>query len=285
VRLVDTRRDAVFQRIIVPIDGSTRSWHAACVGQLVADQCEATFEVVTVVADARQVQDAHDELKTGLEELGEGGDRAIATVLLADFDTDDTVGDVIGRHLESVPGSMLVMSSTGRGRSAAVVGSVVEDVLRSTFGPMIVVGPHVPDSYSFAGDIIVPVDGSEFSETSLPLAAAWGIGFGATPWIVEVLTEPIPAGLDVYESSYAHRLATDLHAQSHHDVEFEVLHGRSASRAIVDFADGNGARLVVMSTHGRTGLQRLAVGSTAADVVHHATCPVVLHRPPRFTLE
>ena len=165
------------------------------------------------------------------------------------------------------------MSSTGRDRTAAVLGSVADDVLRAMLGPIIVVGPHVDQFESFAGDIVVPVDGSDFSETSLPLAASWGIAFGGTPWIVEVLTEPVPAGVDVFESSYPNRLAHDLQAQSHHDVEFDVLHGPSAAKAITDYALHNKASLIVMSTHGRTGLSRLSLGSTAAAVVQGRRLP------------
>ena len=45
----------------------------------------------------------------------------------------------------------------------------------------------------FRGELIVPVDGSDFSETTLALGAAWGIGLEARPWVVEVL-DPIKFG-------------------------------------------------------------------------------------------
>ncbi len=272
----------MFQRIIVPVDGSKRSWCAARVGAVIADACDAEFELVNVVFDARQYDHARSELRSGMFAEEPLAVEPTMTALVGAPSSDDTVGSVIARHVEAVSGAMVVMSSNGRGRSAAVLGSVADDVLQAMFGPIIVVGPEVTDFESFSGDIIVPVDGSEFSETSLPLAAAWGIAFGATPWIIEVLTENLPMPTDALESSYPNRLARDLAAQSHHDVEFEVLHGSSPSKAIVDYATRNKARLIVMSTHGRTGIRRLTLGSTASSVVHGATCPVVLHRPPRF---
>ncbi len=274
----------MFQRIIVPIDGSAQSWTAAKVGALVADACDADLELTTVVFEADQTDVAVAEMRSSLEHLSSLAVEPSLSALTARPATDDTVGSVLARHAEAVNGSMIVMSSTGRDRSAAVLGSVADDVLRELFGPIIVVGPHVTQFESFAGDIVVPVDGSDFSETSLPLAASWGIAFGATPWIVEVLTEPVPADLDVFESSYPNRLAHDLQTQSHHDVEFEVLHGPSAAKAITDYAGHNKASLIMMSTHGRTGMQRLSMGSTAAAVVRSASSPVVLHRPPHFAL-
>lgn len=275
----------MFQRIIVPIDGSPQSWKAAKVGATLAGACDAAMELVSVVFDAGDDERVVGEMRSGLEFLSGITVEPMITALPADRRADETVGGAIARHAESVNGAMIVMSSTGRGRSAAVLGSVADDVLRVMLGPIIVIGPEVEEFETFAGDIVVPVDGSDFSETSLPLAASWGIAFGATPWIVEVLTEPIPSGVDVFESSYPNRLARELQATSHHDVEFDVLHGPSAARSIADYALHNKASLIVMSTHGRTGLSRLNVGSTAAAVVRSSVCPVVLHRPPHFALD
>jgi nucleotide-binding universal stress UspA family protein len=86
----------------------------------------------------------------------------------------------------------------------------------------------------------------------------------------------------VFESAYVGRAAHDMQSLIGHEVEFETLHGERPSRVIVDFADRLGASLVFLTTHGRSGLDRLRLGSVAAEVVRHATCPVVLHRPPHL---
>ena len=126
----------------------------------------------------------------------------------------------------------------------------------------------------------MPVDGSAFSETVLPLAAALGTDLEARPWVVEVL-DPDQARIeDAVESSHAARLARDLTRQTHHDAQFEILHGTHPGRVIAEFAESIDASLIVASTHGRTGLARLAVGSVAMEMVRHAACPVVLRRPP-----
>ena len=273
----------MFQRIIVPVDGSHRSWEAARLGAVIARTCAASLELVHVVFDQRQVEHGRRELRSGLL-----SQRALAVEadLRALVGSDaETVAAVLARHTEATPGAMLVMSSSGRGRTAAVVGSVADEIVREMLGPIIVVGPNVRDLVSFAGDLIVPVDGSAFSETSLPLAAAWGIGLGVTPWIVEVLDRAGVPGSDVIESSYPKRLAAELGERSGHETEFDVLHGAEPGRAIAQYADRHDAGLVLMSTHGQTGLRRLTIGSTAAAVVRAAPCPVVLHRPPRFDLD
>lgn len=274
----------MFQHIIVPVDGSERSWLAAQVGAVIAEGCVADVELVHVMADESHGDRMRSELARERDAHAPFAVEPAIVTLVPRPTSDGSAGGTIADYAESVEGSMVVMSSTGRGRSAAVLGSVADDVLRAMFGPIIVVGPQVTEVGSFTGDIVVPVDGSDFSETILPMAAAWGIALGATPWIVEVLNEPIAASADVFESSYPHRLANEVRAQSHHDVEFEVLHGPSAGAAIADFAEMRGARMIMMSTHGRTGLERLVAGSTASSVVHTAKVPVALYRPPVFAL-
>ncbi|MFD1730128.1 universal stress protein [Deinococcus malanensis] len=54
--------------------------------------------------------------------------------------------------------------------------------------------------------------------------------------------------------------------------------GRSIPRAILDVAREEGAHLLVMSTHGRSGLGRALMGSVAEAVAHHSPIPVMLVR-------
>ena len=56
--------------------------------------------------------------------------------------------------------------------------------------------------------------------------------------------------------------------------EHRLLSGAPA-KAIVDLADAEGVEMIVLATHGRTGLTRLLMGSVAEAVVRKANCPVV----------
>jgi nucleotide-binding universal stress UspA family protein len=60
---------------------------------------------------------------------------------------------------------------------------------------------------------------------------------------------------------------------------WDVLHQRDAAAALTTFASGLPASLVAMTTHGRTGLRRVTLGSVAARVVHDVTSPVLILRP------
>lgn len=63
------------------------------------------------------------------------------------------------------------------------------------------------------------------------------------------------------------------------EVEEVIAHGEAASE-IVRVARERGADLIVISSHGRTGLGRIIFGSTAESVVRYAHCPVLVVKPP-----
>jgi nucleotide-binding universal stress UspA family protein len=63
------------------------------------------------------------------------------------------------------------------------------------------------------------------------------------------------------------------------DVEDVVAHGEAAAE-IVRVAAERGCGMIVISSHGRTGLGRILFGSTAESVVRHAHCPVLVVKPP-----
>lgn len=268
----------MFQRLIVPVDGSAASWDAVPIAARFADLVDGDVEVVTVVDPGSDLDAACDELEAGVAGRETSG---VVTSVRA-FEGDDPAAP-LAEYLESHDGAMVMMSSHGHGRSAAVLGSTTDALLRATFGPIIVLGPDVDPSVSrLDGAYVVPVDGSDLSERTLPVAEAWAIEFGAVPWIVEVIDPGVRVGGsgDVMESAYPARLATDLRRRSGHDVEFEVLHGEHPAREIVDFAVTRNASLIFATTHGRSGLSRLRLGSVSAEIVRHARCPVVVSRPP-----
>lgn len=63
-------------------------------------------------------------------------------------------------------------------------------------------------------------------------------------------------------------------------VEVAVVCSESPARGVVDYAKQHGVDLIALSTHGRTGFRRLALGSVAEDVLRMSTVPVLsFHRP------
>jgi len=265
------------QHIIVPVDGSDASWRAADTAIALARRCDASVEVTEVVFDQPDAAEAISRLAERLSERDTAGLSVATRVEIA----PESVAQTVAALVEEQPDATVVMASHGRGRSAALLGSVTEELLQRIFGPILVVGPRAT-SPDFTGPIVATVDGSDASESVLPLAAAWGIELGVEPWIVEVTDPDVVVSPDLNESAYPARLARKLGQESGHTVQFDVLHGRHVHDEVASFADTLGASMVVASTHGRTGMSRFVIGSTAAAFVRHAPCPVLLVRPPHL---
>ena len=83
--------------------------------------------------------------------------------------------------------------------------------------------------------------------------------------------------LSTRESGYVRSLAGRLADKYNISTGFEVLHIKDPARAVLDFTGHDG--IVVMSTHGRSGLSRLFAGSVAHEVVAGSHRPVVVCRP------
>jgi nucleotide-binding universal stress UspA family protein len=132
--------------------------------------------------------------------------------------------------------------------------------------------------------ILVPLDGSPLAERALPYAETLARSHGAQLVLVRAVEAHVLPGRDhpdaqravVSEAdAYLTRWAKRLTAMSGLDVETAVYYG-TAERGIVEEVTLRGADLVVMSTHGRSGLGRFIMGSVADHVLRHAPVPVML---------
>ncbi|MFT6391148.1 MAG: nucleotide-binding universal stress UspA family protein [Ilumatobacter sp.] len=265
------------QHLVVPIDGSTTASTGAAVAVALARKTAATVHLVEVAFSCRDIGPAQARLAECAQSLN-----AVDVEIQTDVRlSGDLVVNGIDEVLEEYPGALVVMSSHGRGRSSALIGSVADDILQSTFGPLLLVGPNAQVG-DFSGPVVAPVDGSTPSEAALPLAAAWAIELGVSPWIVNVMSPSsvLPPSADVADSVYPARLAHDLTQACQHRVEFEELHGKHPAVTVAGFAADLDASLIVTASHRRSGWSRLAMGSVASGFVRHAACPILMIRPP-----
>ena len=141
--------------------------------------------------------------------------------------------------------------------------------------------------------LLVPVDGSEASMLGLAEAIKIAKSDGSKLHLVHVVDELIPLGTDLpgrYIDQFLEALRARgkeilgkservvfEHALRCEGVMLETIGGRAAD-AIVEHAKQCKADLIVMGTHGRRGLRRLALGSDAELVVRSAPVPVLLVR-------
>ena len=67
------------------------------------------------------------------------------------------------------------------------------------------------------------------------------------------------------------------------DVSAHIVHSSSSVDGILSFADKNNIDLIVMGSHGRSGIKKLVLGSVASGVVTKSNCPVLIVKPPKKT--
>jgi nucleotide-binding universal stress UspA family protein len=147
--------------------------------------------------------------------------------------------------------------------------------------------------------ILLPLDGSEFAERVIPLVEPLAEKLGSALVLLQVTTalevlmaeitpgvagtpgvvvDPQPI-LDAEQSAAAEYLGrwTERLRGKGYTVEAEHPAGH-APTVIIERARALGADLIAMSTHGRSGLRRMFLGSVADAVLRHAQCPVLLVR-------
>ena len=135
--------------------------------------------------------------------------------------------------------------------------------------------------------ILHPTDFSKQSEFAFQLACSLARDYGAELFVAHVVTPPVvvygEGVLPVEPQAYQAELREKLNRLHAEDPEVRVLHrlveGQPVDE-ILHLAKEIDCDLIVMGTHGRTGLGRVLMGSVAEKIVRSAPCPVVTVREP-----
>ncbi len=142
--------------------------------------------------------------------------------------------------------------------------------------------------------ILVPLDGSPLAETALPYALQIVEDGGEitllrvideTPAIIEdsplflntsdnIIEQQQKEDLLKHAKDYLARVVAHLD-QTNLKIEMVALHGKPADE-IIDIAKNSRIDVIVMSTHGRTGLSRWVIGSVTQKVITATKCPVFI---------
>ena len=214
-------------------------------------------------------------------------------------DTVVALGDPVGEILRAEESATLVVMAT-HGRGAVqrwIIGSVADKVMRLGTRPVLLV--RAPEQAKTIREVkikrlLVPLDGSPLAEEALPEALKLAQATGASvslvrvqPWLSAMLyadgensgyaSDVAAWETDVEEAAqqYLAEVKQRLPAAIH--PEAVVLRG-DASLMLDEYAKQHDIDLVVMSTHGRSGLRRAVLGSVAERLVR-AGLPAILVRP------
>ena len=192
---------------------------------------------------------------------------------------------------------LIVMSSHGRtGSSRWVYGSVAEKVMHHAPCATAIIRAHVEVSMFQSRNILVPLDGSELAERALEPALALASAVNSNVMLLRVVTgrEPIPESLAPDGGQFQQALG-EVESREHDEAEaylqrvFSVRENQhlffdvqntsgDVADAIITYADTHGVDLIVMSSHGRSGLGRWLHGSVAEKVLRGANCATLIVR-------
>jgi nucleotide-binding universal stress UspA family protein len=258
--------------LVVPLDGSDLAARAVGVADALAERIKAGVVLLTVTDDEHRA-----ELASYLDvTAGFATHVGVETEVVVADDPAEAISDA----LVTSAGRLACMTTHGRGRVRwAVAGSVAEAVIRDSRRPLLLVGPHGRSPWSEPlGHVVACVDGSAASPGVVAAACEWAGALGT-----ELTLAAVGHPLDPDAKSHS----DDLFGE-HEDVvrdagvPFHTRYVRSSYPvgALLDVAGEPPAALMVMGTHGRTGLARVALGSVTMGVVNLSTCPVLVTPAP-----
>lgn len=283
--------------LLIPLDGSALAERALPYAVHLADAMSARVLLLHAASDLHMVTHLQEELDVSVrldrlvEPLRQRGLDASSRIL-----HEPTVEAIVAVARAEAADS-IVMSTHGRsGIGRWLYGSVADEVIRTSTVPVLLVSPACDRQWAAARPlrILVPLDGSLLSETALDPARDLATGLGAELFLVRAIQEPmqdayrfdaagvpvrLPAGeLELQEARQYLEWVRDGHRLSFADADIFTDTGE-ASRVILDAAARGQADLIVMATHGRTGLERLTMGSVTTRVLQRARVPLLLVRP------
>jgi nucleotide-binding universal stress UspA family protein len=272
--------------IVLPYDGSELSALAVPVARRLAQRLGAAIHLLSTVAKEEDKETREADL-AGVEL----GDRPVRRTVVVDLDPAGEIHETVRR----LPNAVVCMGTHGRGRSAALIGSVASDVLARGHDPVVLVGPFVGSDPRHAESdyrgVMCCVDETPASAALLPLGLGWA-DLLDEPFTVATVAEPVPPpvrsdaveerrfGPDGDVKAFLAQLLAPLQDDGAEVEGVAIYDPISPADGVVTYMEDHPQYLLVVSSHAREGIARLVFGSTAAAIVHRSRAPVLVAPRP-----
>lgn len=289
------------KRILVPLDGSELAERALIPALALVSAMPVKLFLIRVAIPLSLNLDP-DLYKRILEMRQDDANHYLTSIRsrFSRFATQIEVQVVVGRAARSIIDfaqekeiDLIIMSSHGRsGVSRWVYGSVADKVLHNTPCAKLIIHPRVRIEPFSIKRILVPLDGSSIAEQALKPALAFAeampaelimLRVSATPQLF--LQEPVPGwpSLDTVMEAATQEANAYLQGvqasveDSHVSTSLLVTTG-PAAESIIDIANSQRADLIVICSHGRSGIERWVFGSVAEKVLRCVNCLTLVIR-------
>ncbi len=293
-----------YRKIVIPLDGSALGERVLAHLPLLASPAETDLVLVSVVESWRYATAGGDfaipsliaDVRSGAEAYIEQQRAHLQSVgyrVGAHIVDGDAAQTILATATEA--GADLIAMST-HGHSGFVrwaLGSVAERVIHETTLPVFLVRATTAVPSGKIQSIVVPLDGSANAEQALPAAQSLAQATGAHVLLLQVIQsmdegsrKMLFADEAMAETTFAQWRTTAEHylaqiaAQWQNagvTTEYRVLFG-DPDQTILQVVADETVDLIVMTTHGRTGIKRWFYGSVANKVLRGVSCPLLLVR-------
>ena len=261
--------------VYVPLDGSERAEAALLPASAIAGRAGAEL----VLLSTRWPDCSAETVNRYLDARAAFLDVPARTVLALDRGPVDAI-----TMAATEPGALVCMTARGKGAvRKALLGSVAEEVVRTSISPLLLVGPGVSASWALGEDPLV-IAGLDGSTTSLAAASAAGelaVAIDARVRALEVLRPSDVIAVGDFPGGDVAMLEAAVADLSGRGVtaDYELVDGYDAADTLAKQATSEHAAIIAVASHGRTGLARAVLGSIAMRTIRHAACPVLVTGP------
>lgn len=301
----------MYQRIVVPVDGSSLAEHAIPFAADLAHRAAGRIRVVRVHVPVVPLMPPSDMGALFYDPAWDRDARAMEQKYLSDLVARlraEGRSPVDGALLDGVDiaaaieedaalwdASLIVTTTHGHGGAAlAWLGSVASGVVRNARRPVLVIPEKAGTAPPEIRRILVAHDGTPTSDAVIEPAVAMARTYGAAVTLVRVVAPPLVGDVwSALSSEGLDRFGVDKSAERAKEqldeigraftkaglnVSATVIVNTNPARALIDEIARVNADVVAMSTAGR-GLSRLIVGSVADKVLRSCDRPVLIRRP------
>ena len=290
----------MFKRILLPLDGSELAEITLPYGEELARRLGSEL-VLLHVRGQEEFGHIHQVYLDRLAEsvasnTGSGTKKLKITTKVESGEPQESICRIVDENSVDLI-IMTAVSSSGL-KIGKMIGSVTDHVCRTVPIPVMLIRPQpqkgkqVKKKEQLINLILIPLDGSKLSKLALPVGEELASKLKVSTVLfrmanmVRLYQDDAEAGAFIdyatLNENEKKRVDTEMAAlekemkKKHIDVSHLVTTGYDAAEDILEASKKTGSDLMIMSTHGRSGLGRFAFGSVAEKILRHGEIPLLL---------
>lgn len=297
----------MYDRLLIPVDGSDAARRAARTGLRLAHTVGAEVDVLHVVerrairltktpAERTRLRDRGESILAEIEAIAAECGRPTNSRMI-----EGKPPVRIDEYAAETGADLIVMGTQGRtGLGGRLLGSVTEQVLHRSDVPVLVVpeGDRTAEAGTGYARVLIPTDGSENARRAVDHGVAIAREYGSTVHVLNVVDlqaagGPFDAGgldrefierLESRGRDAVDRVIEEIDETTPEiDAEAAVVRHTAfggVATGIREYVTDNGIDVVVMGSHGRSNLERQLLGSVASTVLRTVDVPVLVVTRP-----